>query len=237
MLAYANLIVYFLLMLGTLLSITTKKLTIAGGLTGGLIGVILFLGAGLFGLVMLAAFFFLGTAATSWKKSEKQKLKQEQDTLQRKAGQVVANAGVPALMGLLLLIYPEKSSLFLVMLAAGFASAASDTLSSELGMVYGKNCYNILTGRRDIKGLDGVISLEGTLFGVAGSMLIALIYAISFGWNINVFLICLSGVAGNLFDSILGASFERKKYLNNDAVNFLNTLFAAVIALGLVYSI
>ena len=41
--------------------------------------------------------------------------------------------------------------------------------------------------------------------------------------------IVLAGTAGNLADSLLGALFERGGILNNNAVNFLNTLTAALL--------
>lgn len=41
------------------------------------------------------------------------------------------------------------------------------------------------------------------------------------------------GVFGLFFDSLLGATLERQGWLNNDAVNFLSTLSAAVFALVL----
>jgi uncharacterized membrane protein len=41
-----------------------------------------------------------------------------------------------------------------------------------------------------------------------------------------------AGVLGMLADSYLGALCERRGWLGNDAVNFLSTLFAAVIAVA-----
>lgn len=101
-------------------------------------------------------------------------------------------------------------------------------------MLYGKRFYNCLSWKKETRGLDGVISLEGTLIGIVGAGVIALIYAIgNFAGN-AVFILIIAGQAGNLADSVLGASLERRNLLNNDWVNFLSTLFAASITLLLI---
>ncbi|MGN6640461.1 MAG: DUF92 domain-containing protein, partial [Mucilaginibacter sp.] len=168
---------------------------------------------------------------TGWKKEEKRAVKSHHDqSTRRNAGQVLANGGVVAIAGMLSVIFPSQAALFAIMMAASLASATADTLSSELGMVYGRRFYNVITWRKEAKGLDGVISLEGTAIGILGSAFIAVIYNLGYGWNISFMFIIIAGTVGNLTDSILGALLERKHYLNNDAVNFLNTLVAAILA-------
>jgi len=214
-----------------LLSIKTKKLTLPGALTAALLGVFLYLGAGYYGVLLAAVLFLLTAMATAWKTSVKEALGiAEKNKGQRTAGQVLANVGTAGSMGLLCFFYPANSVLFRLMMAASLASAAADTISSELGTVYGKNFYNIMSFKKDQKGLDGVISLEGTLFGLAASTIIAAVYALSFGWDIHFCWIIIAGTIGNLTDSVLGATLERKRYLGNNMVNFLNTLVAAVVA-------
>lgn len=214
---------------GIVLNIKTGKLTIAGAITAGVVGLLVFAGAGYTGLIMLTVFFIFGTLATSWKKKEKLPFKSSEDrSTKRNAGQVLANGGIPALTGLLALLIPSHASSFGMMTAAALASAMADTLSSELGMLYGRRFFNIVTFKKEGKGLDGVISIEGLLIGIIGSVVIAAIYAIGIGWSRGVVFIVIAGTAGNLTDSILGAVLERKKYLNNDAVNLLNTLIAAL---------
>jgi uncharacterized protein (TIGR00297 family) len=213
-----------------IISVKTEKLTLTGALTGGAIAILIFIGAGYTGICMLAAFFILGTVATIWKKKQKQQFKSATDHTKRNSGQVLANGGVAAITGILAWFMPEQTELLKIMMAASLASAMADTLSSELGMVYGRRFYNIITFKKDERGLDGVISIEGTLIGLAGSTIIAIVYALGFGWNNGFLIIIIAGTVGNLSDSVLGALLERKHYLNNDAVNFLNTLIAALAA-------
>ncbi|MCU7551941.1 DUF92 domain-containing protein [Chitinophagaceae bacterium LB-8] len=221
-----------LLLSAMFLSVRTGKLDLAGALTGGLIGFLIYLGAGFTGIAMIGAFFILGTAATSWKINYKQQLHlEEMGRGKRKASQVLANGGVAALLGLMTIFFPEHQVLFSMMMAASLSSATADTLSSELGNVYGRRFYNILTFRKDKRGLDGVVSLEGTLCGIAGSVIIALIYVTGLSWSRYFWLIIIAGTAGNILDSVLGATLQRKRFINNDAVNFFNTLAAALIAL------
>jgi uncharacterized protein (TIGR00297 family) len=224
-----DLLILLVLAAGAAASAHWKKLTPAAALTGGIIGALVYAGSSYTGLLLLALFFILGTAATSWKKKEKSRIKgnaAHQPT--RNAGQVIANGGVAAILGALAALIPAYRSLFSLLLAASLSSATADTLSSELGMIYGRRHFNILTGKQDTRGLDGVISLEGLLIGLAGSAVIAIAYGRSF------FIILLAGLIGNLADSFLGATLERKGVLSNDAVNFLNTAIAALAAGALI---
>ena len=225
-------IVLFILIAGVTASIGFRKLSIAGALTGGCLGWFLYKGAGITGLVMLAAFFISGTWATSVGRGPKERLGiAEENRGQRTVWQVLANGGVAGLAGLLAWINPGQAVLWQLLGAAALSSATADTLSSELGSVYGKRFYNILSFKKDKRGLDGVISIEGTLCGVAGSSMIALIYATGYGYSVHVWWILLAGTVGNLADSLLGATLERKGWLSNDLVNGLNTFIAAVTGL------
>lgn len=142
---------------------------------------------------------------------------------------VVSNGGVAGTCGLLGWLIPEISFMAMGMAAASLAAAFSDTVSSELGNVYGSRFYNILSFKSEPRGLDGVISPEGTLFGLLGSAVIAIQYGILIDASLNVLWVFLAGILGNLLDSILGASAQRKGLLNNHEVNILNTVFGAVV--------
>ena len=247
--------VLFFVIAGAAASAHWRKLTPSAAAAGALCGWAVYMGDGFQGLALLALFFALGTAATSWKKTEKLGIRgaaAHQST--RRTSQVIANGGVAAIAGLLTLFFPAHRQLFSLMLAASLSSATADTLSSELGMVYGRRFFNVLTLKTDERGLDGVISLEGLFLGIIGSTLIATVFLIvpappaavfaivpppagqhtPIVSNGHAFLILVvAGTLGNLADSLLGALFERRGLLNNDLVNFLNTLIAAAAALTL----
>jgi uncharacterized protein (TIGR00297 family) len=221
-----DILVPLILFAGVIASIRWKKLTAPAALTGGIAGWLVFAAGGFTGLLMLAAFFILGTLATSWKKKEKGHAAQEMRT----TGQVLANGGVAALAGLCILLFPAYLHTLEMVMAGSLASATADTLSSELGMVYGRRYYNILTYKRDLRGLDGVVSMEGLLIGAAGSAVIAILYAVSHTWHPTILIIVVAGTAGNVTDSLLGATLERKGVMGNNMVNFLNTLTAGLLA-------
>ena len=223
-------ILLILLTSGALISIWTGKLTIAAGLTGIVLGLLIFIGTGWLGLLLMAFFFLLGTLATAWKRSQKETWKiAERNKGRRTASQVLANGGMAGILALLAIINPEKADLLTLMMAGVFSSATADTLSSELGSVYGSRFYNILSFRRDTRGLDGVISVEGTLIGICGSLLVALVTSVGYGWGLYFIWIIIAGTVGNLMDSVLGATLERRNLLPNDLVNFINTMAGALV--------
>lgn len=220
-------LVYLFLLAGMLLSYRAQKLTLAGSVTGGLVGLLVYQGGGSIALILLVLFFGAGTVATRIGKHKKPSAS-GRDESRRTAGQVLANGGVAALLGLFALILPQHVLLFKLMIAGSLAAATADTLSSELGMLYGRRFYNVLTLRPDTRGLDGVVSLEGTLIGIAGAALIATAYGYLYGFP-PMAVIILAGFTGNLADSVLGATLERRGMIGNNLVNFLNTFFGALI--------
>lgn len=139
---------------------------------------------------------------------------------------MITTSWIPALPG-------APTLLFAVGLAA-LAEAAADTASSELGQVFGGRPRMITSLRRVEPGTDGAISLAGTLIGVVAAAFVAWAGTAALRGDWSMFVVsCAGGVFGLLFDSVLGATLERRGWLNNDAVNFLSTGSAAGCAIGL----
>jgi uncharacterized membrane protein len=74
--------------------------------------------------------------------------------------------------------------------------------------------------------------LEGTLAGVAGSLLLGVLAIREIG-AMGVLIVVLAAFVGTTVESYLGAIFERAKQINNEAQNLLNTLVGGLSAIGL----
>ena len=212
-----------------LVSLYKNKLTIPGTILATLVGILVFIGFGLKGIIITGAFFLLGNLATSWGSKTKQNMSDDQNS-PRTAGQVFANGGLAAILAMAAFLFPGKESILFLSFCAAFSSATADTVSSELGTIYGKKFFNIISFARDKRGENGVISLEGTVSGLAGSSIIAVLHAVYAGFDIAFVIIIIAGTLGNFTDSILGATLERNGAIDNNSVNFLNTVVAALVA-------
>jgi uncharacterized protein (TIGR00297 family) len=183
--------------------------------------------------------------ATRLGRGKKEKLGTAEDRRGRSASQVAANLGMAALVSnqvvqSWLMDTPRFSraallpgAVFALGLAA-LAEAAADTVSSEIGEVFGGHPRMITTLQAADPGVDGAISPVGTLAGVIAAGLVAGIGTLALRGSLALFWVSSAGaVFGLFFDSLLGATFERRGWLNNDLVNFLSTASAAGFALVL----
>jgi uncharacterized protein (TIGR00297 family) len=182
----------------------------------------------------LLALFLLTWAATRFDRSKKQSLGVAEDKRGRNAAQVAANLGVAGLGAAAALTHPLPDPRYAVIVVAALAEATADTLASELGEVLGGPPFMITTLRRVAPGSDGAISLAGTVAGAIGALLVVLVAVPALGLSMgNAGCAGLGAIGGLFFDSLLGATAERRGWLNNDAVNFLSTIAASVIAIAI----
>jgi len=186
----------------------------------------------------LAALLVLTLLATRAGRSAKEKLGLAEDKRGRTASQVMANLGVAALCGVpfsMVLVYQHSPvpHLWLVAMTAALAEATADTLSSEIGQVIGGEPRLLTTLRRVPPGTDGAITVAGTLSGCAGAAVVAGVsrMALPMNWQ-EAGLAFGAAILGLFLDSLLGEWIERRGWLNNDAVNTLSTLAAALTAVA-----
>ena len=195
------------------------------------------------GLVPLLTVFLLTYVATKIGKAKKERIGTGESRRGRNAAQVAANLGAAALVATVAVSLGWERggpAIFVSPLAiAALAEAAADTISSEIGQVLGGQPRMFITFRRVEIGTDGGVTLLGTAAGAlaatvvaaAGTLAIASWSTGGGAWDWFVFTVSVSGaIFGLLFDSLLGATLERKGLLNNDAVNFLST--AATVAIS-----
>jgi uncharacterized protein (TIGR00297 family) len=172
--------------------------------------------------------FVLAFLATRFRRESKEHLGIAEARSGRRAAQIVANLGSAALAGIALLSHPIGGMAAMV---AALAEATADTISSELGQVLGGTPRLITSLRSVPAGTDGGVSLAGTAAGIVGAMLVVLTAVPTLHLSWRVALVAWSaGIFGLFFDSLLGATLERRGWINNDAVNFLSTLAAALVA-------
>ncbi len=92
----------------------------------------------------------------------------------------------------------------------------------------------LTTLRRVAAGTDGAVTVLGTTAGIIAAGIVAGVgrWAMRMDWR-QALSALAGGIAGLFFDSVLGATLERKGWLGNDLVNFSSTVFAVAVALGL----
>jgi len=195
-------------------------------------------------LAPVLAVSLLAFAATRTGRAKKEHLGTAEKHDGRSAAQVAANLGAAALVASefaqswmadshwLPHLAPEQAPLLVAGLAA-LAEAAADTVSSELGQVFGGRPRMITTLRTVEPGTDGAVSWAGSLAGAAAAALVAALGTAALDGAAAMFVLgSLGAVFGLFFDSLLGATLERRGWLNNDAVNFVSTASAAAFALA-----
>lgn len=216
-----------------------RAATLGAALTGGIFTAALYLLTPGWHTALwpLLALFLLTFAATRFGRRRKETLGTAEERRGRHASQVAANLGVAAVAGIPIsamhVFSPVTFNARAAMAAmiAAMAEATADTVSSELGQVLGGEPILITTLRRVPTGTDGGISLAGTLSGCLAAGVVVLIGAMVLPLSYVEALIALAaGIAGLFVDSVLGAIPERRGWLNNDAVNALSTLAAALLA-------
>lgn len=147
----------------------------------------------------------------------------------RNALQVLANTGVS---GACAALFCGLHRDWLVVAAvAALAEAAADTASSEVGEAFSDSARLITNFRPVRAGTNGAVTALGTLAGIAAAAITSAVAAALslLAWRAALVAL-LAAVVGTVIDSLLGATLERRRLLDNNAVNFLGTLSASLIA-------
>jgi uncharacterized protein (TIGR00297 family) len=199
----------------------------SGAVAGAVVCFALFAAAGPGAFAALFSVFVVTWLATRMGHARKLRLGTAEGGAGRTATQVLANLGIASGSALLYASFGPKA--FLLAMTAALAEAAADTVSSEFGQAFSESAHLITTFESVPAGTDGGITLAGTAAGVGAAAVVSLVCTLTdlvpTRW---LWVAVACGVLGMLLDSYLGARFERRGRLNNDAVNFIGTAAAAL---------
>jgi uncharacterized protein (TIGR00297 family) len=237
-----------------------KSLTVTGAIAAIITGLAVYLGFGIRGLILLGVFFTSSSLWSKYKSSAKRVIEEKlAKGATRDWRQVFANGGAAAFFSVV--YYYHEDIIYLIGFVVCLASANSDTWASEIGSLSRKQPVYIRTFKRVEKGTSGAVSLLGSTAALAGSLLIAIFSYWLFQLNfVLVLLIFLCGYLGNVIDTLVGAFYqqvyickecgletEKKEHcykqttrikgspiVDNDMVNFLSGVVAAVIAMAVI---
>lgn len=123
--------------------------------------------------------------------------------------------------------------MWLLAYVASLSTKLADTTASEVGKAYGKSTFLITTLQPVDAGTEGAVSLEGTIAGIIGSLLLAAIGLavglLASSWEL-LWCVIAAFIATNI-ESLIGATLQEKyDWLTNELVNGINTTIGAAIA-------
>jgi uncharacterized protein (TIGR00297 family) len=201
----------------------------SGSLAGGLVCFLLFACLGPTAFATLGTLFLMTWISTRLGYRRKQALGLAEHREGRNSWQVLANLAVPALCSVLFSVTGNRT--LVIAALSALAESATDTVASEIGQYHRQNARMITTWQRVPAGTDGGITIPGSFAGLAAGLVIVAVGTV--GGMIpqsQTWIAATAGFGGMLIDSVLGATLQRRGWINNQMVNFLATLAAAALA-------
>jgi uncharacterized protein (TIGR00297 family) len=254
-------IILTILILASFAGYMVRSLSLSGAVAAVFVGQSVFFGFGVKGLFLLGLFFTSSSLWSKYKSSAKTGMEEKlAKGSTRDWRQVVANGGAAALISVFYYFYNDI--IWLIGFIVCLASSNSDTWASEIGSLSKRKPIYIRTFKRIDKGTSGAISLLGTTAAIFGSLLITLVSSWLFQLDFLQFLLVfLFGFIGNIIDTLIGAFYQQsykctvcgieteKKthcqkptkrikglaFVDNDMVNFLSGMIAAILAMLIVF--
>lgn len=226
----------FILVLLFALSQLLRIFDLKGGIAASVVGGVIVFSADLQWLLLMLIFAISSFAVTKAFIDRKKKISaQEGKNGERGYSNVVFGGVVGVLIAVLSGLsfdgFAPKFQYFEVF-AVSFAVITSDTFASEIGII-DKRVRLITNFSKVQPGVNGGVSVTGTFAALAGAAIIGTSYSL-LGFDklmlYPILLITVLGFAGNIIDSVLGATLENRGILKKGSVNLLSALTATLVA-------
>ena len=213
-----------------------KTADLTGLFSAALVGIILVVFADARWFIIMLAFFILGSAATKYKYGYKKRIGVEQgQSGARGYRNVFANGIVAAAAAVLFGVFQQP--VFIVMYVGCVATAAADTLASEIGVTGG--VPRLITTLKEVPiGTNGGVTVTGETVALLGGFAVSMIAFVLGVVTLPMVVICtIAGFVGTNIDSLVGATLENRGFLGNAGTNLLATLSGGLFAMLLFLAI
>jgi len=219
-----------------------KSVSSSGAISGYIMGIIVF-GAGGWPWIIPLVFFFISSSILSHLRHKPHS--------NRNILQILANGGVGTLFAIIYFFWHFPPAIVLYLGAIGAATA--DTWATEIGF-YSKSNPRLVLSKQVVKrGISGGVTFLGITGSVLGALTIGFLGESILHMNDLLLPLAVAGFTGSLTDSILGGYIQAQfkcsicnehtenryhcntksklisgsKWIDNDAVNFINTIIGA----------
>lgn len=209
-----------------------KVLTTSGIYHAWILGIVIWGCLGWQGYVVILSYLIAGSGVTRIGKD----IKEAKGIAEKRDGargpeNLWGSAATGAICAIGQVIAPNP--LWLIAYVSSLSTKLADTTASEIGKSYGKSTFLITTLKSVPAGTEGAVSLEGTIAGILGSLLIAAIGCtvglLTSPWDL-LYCAIASFIATNI-ESLIGATLQEKyDWLTNELVNGINTTIGGAIA-------
>lgn len=162
------------------------------------------------------------------------RLRKKSDVSEYLISNFIYSAGLPLLFSYLQYFIIKTNVLIMLdyLVVCSLASLIADTASSEVGQWFKCKTYSILSLRKIRQGMDGGVSINGFVGSAICTLTYLVLFMVFYNFNLHNFaLIFFASEISNLVDSVLGATIQKRGYLNNEQVNFVAILLSDAIFL------
>lgn len=207
----------------------TKDGAVASFFVGAFVGVFASINA----FFLLTVFTVAGFFATMRGFEEKKARGLQEGQLGERTWKNVLGVGLaPCIAVMLHVLGIIDADMFAIMFISTITVAGADTIASEIG-VRDKKVYMITTFKRVEPGINGGVSVLGTVVSTVAALLVAALgwFVLTEGLDVMLLLPFAMGVLGNLLDSVFGAVLENPGYISKYINNFSTALIGGLVGI------